>query len=361
MSAEAVAQSARPSVVVISGLGRTGDSRSAGSGFVVRASGVIATSLHVIGEGRPFEIRTREGTPLKPTAILGFDRSKDLALIQVAEADLPALELGDSDAVRPGQPVVAVGNPLGLGLSASSGAIAAEGREIEGRRLLQVSIPIEPGSSGCPLLDLQGKVLGVIAIKSGSSTAFAVPARELKALLESPRPVKIEKWLTLGALDSTSWRPILGGEWKQRAGRILAAGAGEGFGGRMLCLSEKEPASPDFDVAVQVKLEDESGAAGLAFCSDGGDKHYGFYPTNGSLRLTRFEGPDVFHWTILKTVASSSYRRGDWNALHVRLRGLGRIDDLEDAIGFVDSDLEGHEEGAPLPHGPDRHRGNGSS
>ena len=68
-----------------------------------------------------------------------------------------------------------------------------------------------------------------------------------------------------------------------------------------------------------VKLDDEAGAAGLVFCSDGGDKHYGFYPSDGKLRLTRFDGPDVFSWNVLGEVASEHYRPGEWNHLKVRV------------------------------------------
>src|SRR5262249_2137597 len=67
------------------------------------------------------------------------------------------------------------------------------------------------------------------------------------------------------------------------------------------------------------KLDDEAGAAGLVFHADGGDRHYGFYPTGGQLRLTRFEGPDVLTWKILEQKRSPHYRPGDWNVLKVRV------------------------------------------
>jgi regulator of sirC expression with transglutaminase-like and TPR domain len=72
-------------------------------------------------------------------------------------------------------------------------------------------------------------------------------------------------------------------------------------------------------VAVRVRLDDESGAAGLVFHADGGDRHYGFYPSAGKLRLSRFDGPDVFTWKVLQEKASPHYRPGEWNALKVRL------------------------------------------
>src|SRR5262249_143513 len=68
-----------------------------------------------------------------------------------------------------------------------------------------------------------------------------------------------------------------------------------------------------------VKLDDESGAAGLVFHADGGNKHYGFYPSAGQLRLTRFDGPDVYSWKGLKIQPSTHYRPGDWNTLKVRI------------------------------------------
>ncbi len=340
---EDIAAAAQPAVVVIKTQGRSGDARSQGSGFVLRADGVIATNLHVIGEGRRFTVELAGKTVLTPRAILAFDRSKDLALLQVDGSDLPFLPLGDSKAVRAGQSVIAIGNPLGLGLSASSGAIA-EVREIHDRSLIQVAIPIEPGSSGGPLIDMSGNVVGIIAIKGGSSTGFAIPIDDLKPLLASSRPIPIERWFTIGALDSKLWRPILGGEWRQRAGRIVASGSGDGFGGRTLCLSEAAPPEGTFELGVEVKLEDESGAAGIAFHSDGGDRHYGFYPTQGSLRLTCFEGPDVFSWRILRTVASPSYRPGEWNAIRVRLRG-SRITCLVNGEAVIDVEDHGLKSG----------------
>src|SRR5262249_56727414 len=74
-----------------------------------------------------------------------------------------------------------------------------------------------------------------------------------------------------------------------------------------------------FELSVAVRLEDESGAAGLAFHADGGDRHYGFYPSNGKLRFSQFNGPDVFSWKVLVEKPSAHYRPGEWNVLKVRL------------------------------------------
>ncbi len=95
---------------------------------------------------------------------------------------------------------------------------------------------------------------------------------------------------------------------------------GMGFGGRSLCLSTAEAPEPPFEVAVSVKLDDEAGAAGLVFAADGGDKHYGFYPSAGKLRLTRFDGPDVLTWTILSDEPSPALPA--WTLQHAE--GAGR-------------------------------------
>ena len=100
---------------------------------------------------------------------------------------------------------------------------------------------------------------------------------------------------------------------------------GNGFGGRMICLDKHARLEPPFDLSVEVRLEDESGAAGLVFGSDGQDRHFGFYPTNSSLRLTCFNGERVFDWNIIDTKPSPHYQPGEWNSLEVRFDQGGQI------------------------------------
>jgi regulator of sirC expression with transglutaminase-like and TPR domain len=129
----------------------------------------------------------------------------------------------------------------------------------------------------------------------------------------------MKRWLTIGALNAREWEPLLGARWQQRGGALHVDGMGQGFGGRSLCLSLKPVPERPYEVGVRVRLDDEAGAAGLIFAADGKDTHYGFYPTAGQLRLTRFEGPSVYSWTILTTTNSGHYREGDWNDLRVRV------------------------------------------
>ena len=315
-----LARRARDSVVVVSHANRDGGGQGLGTGFVIDSEGLVATNLHVIGEARPITIQTAAGKTLTVTEIRAWDRTLDLAVLKVDAKGLPALALADSDQVQPGEPIVVMGNPQGLKHSVVSGVLS-EQRDIEGRKMLQIAFPVEPGNSGGPVLDASGRVLGIVTMKSRvtENLGFAMPVNALKTLLEKPNPVALDKWLAIGSIDRRAWEPLFGASWQQRGGRILASGIGQGFGGRSLCLSSVVPLEMPFELAVSVKLDDEGGAAGLVFHADGKDKHYGFYPSAGKLRLSRFEGPDVFSWTVLEEKASEHYQGGQWNELKVRI------------------------------------------
>jgi regulator of sirC expression with transglutaminase-like and TPR domain len=317
---EQIAATAGKSVVVVTVTGRDGKRAGLGTGFVVGADGLIATNLHVIGEARPISVQFADGKQFDVTAVHATDRSLDLALIRIDAKGLTPLELGDSDKLKQGVGVVALGNPLGLEHSIVSGVVSGR-REIDGLSMLQLAIPTEPGNSGGPVVDLEGRVQGIITLKSAltANLGFAVPINVLKPLLAKPNPVLMERWLTIGTLDADEWQPLFGANWRQRAGRITVDAPGAGFGGRSLCLARREPPELPYEIAVDVKLDDESGAAGLTFFADGKDKHYGFYPSGGGLRLTRFDGPDVFSWKILKQERSEHYKPGEWNNLKVSL------------------------------------------
>ncbi|HUS34118.1 MAG TPA: tetratricopeptide repeat protein [Verrucomicrobiae bacterium] len=315
-----IADKARNSVVVITQRARDGSVEGVGSGFVVSRNGLIATSLHVIGEGRPIEIRFADGKKYSATEVHAWDRKLDLAVIRIGESNLPALKLGESSEVKQGASVVAMGNPRGLTHSVVQGVVSAF-REFESGRMIQLAIPIEPGNSGGPLLDANGRVIGILEMKSAvtENLGFATPVDALKTLLDKPNPVPAERWITLGALDPRKWKPVYGASWTRRAGEIRVSGAGTGFGGRSLCFYQPAPPALPYEVSVTVKLDDEAGAAGLIFAADGGDQHYGFYPSAGQLRLTRFDGPDVFTWKILEQKPSAHYRPGEWNNIRVRV------------------------------------------
>jgi len=319
-SVEQLTALVRKSVVVVSFTGRDGKTKGMGSGFVISSDGLIATNLHVIGEARPIFVETADGKKYKVQSIHATEAQVDLAVLKIDARNLPALPLGDSDNLKQGERIVALGNPQGLEFSVVTGVVSGR-RTIDGKPLLQLAIPIERGNSGGPVLDMHGRVHGILTLKSlvTRNLGFAVTINALKPLLEKPNPVPMERWLTIGALDDRNWTTLFGAQWRRRAGRIRVSGRGAGFGGRSLAVAKRELPDRPYELAVQVKLDDESGAAGLVFQSDGKHKHYGFYPSNGKLRLSRFEGPDVYSWKVLQEVNSRHYRPGDWNTLKVRL------------------------------------------
>ena len=322
---------AKPSLVTVRQMGRDGERSGTGSGFII-ADGLVVTNLHVIGEGRSIEVELFDGTVCAVTEVHASDRHYDLAVLRVDPAgkELKPLKVGDSAKIEQGDLIVGFGAPQGLALSVVPGAISAirkldPGFAGEGETpefpMLQLAMPIEQGNSGGPVINLEGEVLGIVTLRHRvtENLGFAVPSNDLQTLLDKPNPVPMTRWRTIGTLDPRQWTPVMGADWSQRGGIISSRQVGEGFGGRALCLSSLKVPEVPYEVAVSVKLDDEGGAAGLAFAADGKDVHYGFYPSDGKLRLTRFEGPDVYSWSILEQIEVPAYVKGEWNRLRVRV------------------------------------------
>ncbi len=323
-SIEEMVANVRPSVVTIRHVGRGGNDAGLGTGFVISSDGFIATNLHVIGEARPVSVELADGRAFDVTEVHATDRNADVAVIRIEAKGLQPLALATANSLRDGQEIIAIGNPHGLERSVVVGHVSGR-RVIDGTEMIQLAIPIESGNSGGPLLDRKGQVHGILTLKSQvtRNLGFAVSANHIDELLDNPNPVLLDRWLTIGQLDSTEWLTLGGGLWRQRAGRITVTGKGKGFGGRSLCLAKGALPGVPYEVGVQVKLDDESGAAGLVFEADGEDRHYGFYPSNGRLRFTRFDGPTVFTWNVIEDVDVPEYRKDDWNHLRVRVEEDG--------------------------------------
>ena len=154
-----------------------------GTGFAIDESGHIVTNHHVVAGATRVEVRTRDGHEYE-AEVVGSDASTDIALLRVEDANLPPLAIGNSDELLVGDWVLALGNPLGLEFTVTSGIVSAMGRQLTGRALavesfIQTDAAINPGNSGGPLIDLSGRVVGVnTAIFGGDrfvGYGFAVP------------------------------------------------------------------------------------------------------------------------------------------------------------------------------------------
>jgi serine protease Do len=161
-----------------------------GSGFVIRADGLIVTNRHVIAGARTVRVHLSDGREL-PAKILGADAVTDIALLKVSASNLPVLRLGTSQAISVGDAVIAIGNPFGLGQSVSAGIISARARMLEDDPyidFLQTDAAINQGNSGGPLLSTDGTVVGVtsaIFSPSGGSVGlgFAIPAETVAGVI----------------------------------------------------------------------------------------------------------------------------------------------------------------------------------
>ncbi|HYE52752.1 MAG TPA: DegQ family serine endoprotease [Azospirillaceae bacterium] len=179
--------------------------QSLGSGFVIDAAGYIVTNRHVIEDADDIKIAFQDGRELSAT-LVGQDDKTDLALLKVeSDKPLPALAFGDSDRIRPGDWVVAVGNPFGLGGTVTAGIVSARGREIGSGPYddyIQIDASINRGNSGGPTFNADGQVIGIntaIFSPTGGSVGigFAIPANLAKPVVEQLKATgKVDRgWL----------------------------------------------------------------------------------------------------------------------------------------------------------------------
>ncbi len=166
-----------------------------GSGFIISPDGYIVTNNHVVDGADRLRVSLADGRTFD-AKVIGSDPQTEIALIKVDATGLPALELGDSDAVRVGEWVMAIGSPFGLSHSVTSGIVSARGRGnvgiVDYADFIQTDAAINPGNSGGPLLDLQGRVIGMntaIVSRTGGSNGvgFAIPVNMVKYIVEQLR------------------------------------------------------------------------------------------------------------------------------------------------------------------------------
>ena len=188
------------------------ESRAAGSGVIVDARGYILTNAHVVEGAVDIEVRLSDDRKF-PATLVGSDPKTDLAVVKIdpGSSALPPAVLGDSDKLRIGQWAIAIGNPFGLDRTVTVGIISATGRTRVGvatyEAFIQTDASINPGNSGGPLLNLDGRVIGIntAIVSSGQGIGFAIPinmAREvMNQLIVKGRVVR--GWLGISIQDLT--------------------------------------------------------------------------------------------------------------------------------------------------------------
>jgi S1-C subfamily serine protease len=181
-----VAATARKAVFVIRGVGADGS--RLGTGFLISPDGKAVTALHVIRDLRSAGVRLSSGDVYDSFSVLAIDVRRDLALIQIPGFDLSALELANSNEVSAGQSVLIIGNPQGLEGSITAGIVSAVRTLSEGFQVIQTDAAVNPGNSGGPLIDANGRALGVVDFKLSQSENlnFVIPINYVRGMLQAP-------------------------------------------------------------------------------------------------------------------------------------------------------------------------------
>ena len=203
-TAPQIAKNAFGSTVLLVMEDANGQPLGLGSGFFVQPN-QIATNLHVVaGASRGYAKRVGQKTKYDIEGITAIDAKRDLVILKVTAFGTRALALGDSDTVLVGETVYAVGNPHGLEGTFSQGIISSV-RRVGAAKLLQLTAPVSPGSSGGPVLNGRGKVIGVsvATFRSGQNLNFAIPSNYLTELIAQVGPCE-----TVVADETLSIEPL---------------------------------------------------------------------------------------------------------------------------------------------------------
>jgi len=184
----AIAKDANGAIVSIVMSDKGGKPVTQGSGFFVSKEGLVVTNYHVISEGISAIVKLPDGGFYVVDGVLASDKARDIAVIKAHGQNFRTLALGNSDRVQIGEEVVAIGNPLSLESTVSNGIVSGIRAVQElGGKFLQVTAPISPGSSGGPLFNMAGEVIGIttLNLRGGENLNFAIPVNDAKMLLKN--------------------------------------------------------------------------------------------------------------------------------------------------------------------------------
>jgi serine protease Do len=165
--------------------------QATGSGFIIDPNGYILTNQHVVNGVESIKVTLKGQEAPFDAAVVGQDYDLDLAILKINANSLPTIAMGDSDTMRPGDAVIAIGNPLGLDHTVTTGVVSAKGRPItiqdrNYKNLIQTDAAINPGNSGGPLINMQGQVIAINTAISADAQGigFAIPINTAKSIMQ---------------------------------------------------------------------------------------------------------------------------------------------------------------------------------
>lgn len=193
LSTQNIAERFNQTVVVVinkSGTWKEREPFTIGSGVLISDTGIIITNFHVIENAVALEIKLITGASFPVKRIMGLNKDEDIAILSIDTSGLPYAIIGDSNRVQVGERVVAIGNPRGLAHTVSDGIVSAR-RMIEGKELIQITAPISPGSSGGPVFNNKGEVIGIakMIILESQNLNFVIPSSSITTLLVNPTEI----------------------------------------------------------------------------------------------------------------------------------------------------------------------------
>jgi S1-C subfamily serine protease len=289
-----------PAVVFIGNVDTSGQVASIGSGFVVDANGTVVTNYHVIEGAQDLQVKMKDGEIYDRVDVVDYDARRDIAVIKIrAFKPLPTLALATAD-VEVGEEAVAIGNPKGLEHTVSAGIVSAF-RQAEGYRLIQISVPISPGSSGGPLFNMEGKVIGItsagVVAEGAQNLNFAVPIDYVRPLL------------------SPTSKPLPISEFTAKVGRTPRPGAGGEGGGGGTPARGGAPAGGEPQVRAAWRVVHDHGDAFENFCLGT------LFIADNKIGFTNEAG--IHNWVVplsaVKEIAKNAAYGADKQAFHIKL------------------------------------------
>lgn len=323
--AEDLVDPLRESFVTVYQYNLDGEVAGTGSGFCIDEPGLIATCFHVVGEARRIGIVLPDGREVEPIAVHAWNRSVDLAILQI-DQPLPPLRLAE-ESPKTGSPVAIMGNPGGHIGWMATGVVASLSEEFQYSNLLPMAMSIEQGNSGGPVVNEAGEVVGVVAMKDArySSYGYAIPASILRDVVEFSTPRSFSDWTKTGGLSRLLWRPTKGHCWSQKSGRIIFRASSAEDDPCSVCESGIQAAETGSYTLTTEVLPSIPARAGLSFALGNRGEHFAWVIHGRSALLLKNTGKDAGDFEVVEQIRRTDDSGGDrltgWDRLTVTVGG----------------------------------------